>query len=935
MKTTTKQPKTIFGWGGGELSFISAMCAVFALTGAYAAQTFRWVDGSADWSLPASYQGAETAPGLGDTVEIPNNVTAYVTNATSYAVVTNLAWIKLLGTKSRVVFDVPENEHYGVGCTIRGTSTANADCGVGEVVKRGGGELEFAMSDHTYDGTSLLWTKVTVEEGTLVLPQNYANVQSPINYRRNCNCGIVSVSNGATVVTAGIRDASSSIQYGVTVFYELWGEGVVTNRCGSPQRLQVNGKTRMSEFKGQIVPRVRWHQGGYLRLTGTNSTTTGYFTLHSKAICEFQTAGESTSVPSSIGKCTFQWRDGATYRYIGANETTSKGCNTQSTTDMPATFDAGEHGGLTFTSASTWNADTQQDQTFHRLVLTGDNTNVCEIAGSIATWSVDNNVKEERVTEEVIENGDETTTTNLVTNVVTVAKSFPATYVIAKRGTGTWKFSNDANPWSGALYIENGTIQATSLGSIMGVACSLGTAANRTEFKTMYGVTASTSHVDYAVCLGSANTSGTLEYVGDANAIVANRPIAVTGKGGELKISSDAQVTYCGVIALAGADTTFTVSGGSANVTNVICDVCDGAGKVSLVKEGDGDWMIAGTNTFSGTLSVNGGNLYVRDPRTKYNWFRWVLKERRDNTASDASVRINELGIWDENGNRMNGGLVQSTTYSYTRPGTLEEGMCAFDRSGSHHRTVNNTTYPLDALFDDMITRTDGYSSAAQICMKTNSQTVYVNPEIPHSWIPVVMHLTNSTARAASFDLVQNTSTQGRQYKTFEMEGSSDGVHWDSLTNITVTSFGQGKWSAANASYTKGTAETHSKGYPIAGGPVNPALALANVESVSVAAGARLVSLGGTAPIKGLTVDVSGAGTIENFEFAESGGTLDVRNLPRDGATLPGAYVNCTGFGNIAGWTLKVGGEETRKYRISAMNGTLRVLPIGTRILFR
>ena len=106
-----------------------------------------------------------------------------------------------------------------------------------------------------------------------------------------------------------------------------------------------------------------------------------------------------------------------------------------------------------------------------------------------------------------------------------------------------------------------------------------------------------------------------------------------------------------------------------------------------------------------------------------------------------------------------------------------------------------------------------------------------------------------------------------------------------------------------------------------------------------MAAGARLVSLGGTAPIKGLTVDVNGAGTIENFAFAAKGVgtncTLNVKNLPKDGSTLPGTYVNCTGFGNIAGWTLLLDGEEARKHRISIMDGVLRVMPIGTLFIVR
>ena len=133
---------------------------------------------------------------------------------------------------------------------------------------------------------------------------------------------------------------------------------------------------------------------------------------------------------------------------------------------------------------------------------------------------------------------------------------------------------------------------------------------------------------------------------------------------------------------------------------------------------------------------------------------------------------------------------------------------------------------------------------------------------------------------------------------------------------------------------TAGSAKTHAGGAKIAGGPENAALALANVESVSVAAGARLVAWGGVAPIKGLTVDANGAGAIDGFGFAANG-TLDIENMPAGGATLPGTYVNCTGLENVAGWSISVGGNPTARYKTTVSGGVLRVTPIGTMISFR
>ena len=60
-----------------------------------------------------------------------------------------------------------------------------------------------------------------------------------------------------------------------------------------------------------------------------------------------------------------------------------------------------------------------------------------------------------------------------------------------------------------------------------------------------------------------------------------------------------------------------------------------------------------------------------------------------------------------------------------------------------------------------------------------------------------------------------------------------------------------------------------------------------------------------------------------------------MENLPADGATLPGTYLNCTGFGNIAGWSLTLGGESTRKKRILIDNGAIRIVPVGMVISLR
>jgi hypothetical protein len=240
---------------------------------------------------------------------------------------------------------------------------------------------------------------------------------------------------------------------------------------------------------------------------------------------------------------------------------------------------------------------------------------------------------------------------------------------------------------------------------------------------------------------------------------------------------------------------------------------------------------------------------------------------------------------------------------------------------------------PLAALFDDGNTSVSGGTVAwSQLGYSGMPE---LDPEIESTWIPIVMHLADNSRRAASFDVAQQGySSSYYAYKTFSFEGSLDGIHWDSLTNVTV-SLGSSKWSFNKGDYSAGNSDTHADGCPIAGGPKGTANALEGVSSVSVAAGARLVAEG-AATIPGLTIDATGAGTVEGFAFAENG-TLAVKNMPKHGGVLPGTYENCTGLENVGNWTLKNAdtGLDVRGGTVSVSNGKLYVIVPGFILLIK
>ena len=866
------------------------LVAVAALTlGASARNTYTWVPGSTDWDSEDSYQ-EEGKPSADDIVLIPagkvatNKVVAGdAASLASFDVFAKLYQVKLESNASKLVLDIGAGLLLTNNCRI----TCNAGNNYGLIEKRGAGELEFGVGNDS----NCYRCNVTIAEGTLTLPQSMTMTASAIYLGR------VVVSNGATLVTAIDKARDSGTGKGATMVESIFGGGYITNRCTTGRRLGFNVASKTSTFSGRICPRVLlWpasYEGVSVNLTGTESTTYEYVFLAYGATlgaAKFGLKGQ----PSSIGKYgNLYWRSGGTggtFKYLGQGEdTTDKNFYVWTRGNSPVCIDGG-NGGLTMTGTISWNEDQKADSYgMQRLTLSGDGPRTNVFAGTLPSW------------------------TYLTTNYC---------FHVTKKGAGIWRFTDKSQTHAGAWTIANGTLQFESLKQ-RGVACSLGTAKNCLESYT--GLVDTNKVVDWAFALGSASTPATLEYVGTSNVFCTTRPILLNGKGGTLKNSSGGTLVFGGVSAAAGESVALTLAGDTA-ATNEIWNVTDGEGTTSLVKDGSGTWALCGTNDFSGSVTVKNGTLVVKNlSEFNYDWFRFTIKERAKESSASSyqNVRATELGIYDAENRRMNGGLTTYANYGKKEAGSLPSGMAGY---GHPNMPAENISRPLSGLFDG------GATLWTQMGLPNGEPTL--NDDT--TWVSVIMHLTNTTARAKTFDVASRSSDDDAyRYKTFSMEGSLDGVHWDFLTNVTSTA-AKGKWTFAASSVTADNAATHTGGCPIAGGPEGTANALEGVgASFSVAEGARLVAQG-AATIPGLTIDADGVGTVEGFAFAENG-TLTVKNMPRSGGMLPGAYVNCTGFENIGNWTLYDAdkGRAARGYKLAVSNGTIRIIAPGAMLIVR
>ncbi len=861
------------------------LVAVAALTlDASARNTYTWVPGSTDWDSEDSY-AEDGKPSADDIVLIPSGkvatnkvVAGDAASLASFEVFAKLYQVKLESNASKLVLDIGE----GVSLTNNCRITCNDGNRTGLIVKRGLGSLEFGIQNNA----SAYNCGLNVEEGLLALPQNMTASAFYL--------GDVVVSNGATLVTALDSAHGGSVGAGPTYAGSLNGGGDITNRYGGSKRLGLNVSYRTSTFSGRIrrgvmiFPSASGQSSVVLNLTGVESDTwspvyvSDYTTL---GAAKFGLAGQ----PSSIGKVgSLYWRGAGTFKYLGDGEdVTDKNFYTWTLTDAPITIDAGK-GPLRMTGELGCDAShVSEAYGMIRLTLTGEGVKTNVFAGTMSTWAY------------------------LGTNY---------NFHVTKTGTCVWRFADKAQTHAGAWTIANGTLQFESLKQ-RGVACSLGTSKNCLQSYT--GLIDDSKRVDWAFALGGASTPATLEYVGTSNVFCTTRPIRLKGKGGTLKNSSDKPFVFGGVSSAAGESVALTLAG-DTSATNEIWNVMDGEGTTSLVKDGEGTWVLSGSNDFSGTVTVKAGTLVIKNlSKSNYEWFRFIIKERaQPSTASDRqNVRAVELGIYDAENKRMNGGLTTYASYGSKPDGTLPAGMAGY---GHPNMPAERSDRPLSGLFEG------GTSLWAQMGLPNGEPTLSETS----TWVSVIMHLTNTTARAKTFDVAQRGDDDPFRYKTISMEGSLDGVHWDVLTNVT-TSAAKSKWTFAASSVSAANSATHTGGCPIAGGPEGTANALEGVSSVAVAADTRLVAQG-AATIPGLIIDAEGAGAIEGFAFAENG-TLSVKNMPRSGGVLPGTYVNCTGFENIGNWTLYDAdkGRAARGYKLAVSNGAIRIIAPGAMLIVR
>lgn len=345
-----------------------------------------------------------------------------------------------------------------------------------------------------------------------------------------------------------------------------------------------------------------------------------------------------------------------------------------------------------------------------------------------------------------------------------------------------------------------------------------------------------------------------------------------------------------------------------ANATNASVYSGSISGTGTLTKVGNGTQCLWNTNTFSGTIRVDGGTLSVLGGGSPSTWFRFTIKKNRSDTIT--VTQLSELTLTSADGTRWNQGLTQGTATNALLQGQFATPVTYATGSGSEGP---------DKLFDN--------STSTKWCLTGNTP----NPTNASTYRVIVMRLTNTISEIVSYNLCTANDVPDRDPTQWTLEASTNGSDWaevDARSGI-VPPTDRYTW------YNGGTPFTvTSRAVGAGDADVIPDSAV-----VEVAAGATLCVSNGTDVIGAILVDLSaGAGTITQLT-AKPDGTLYLVHASGSPTawTIPLTLGTVTNPDALKTWTVYVDGVELGGYTLvyDVTSGQFRLVAKGLLILMR
>ena len=254
---------------------------------------------------------------------------------------------------------------------------------------------------------------------------------------------------------------------------------------------------------------------------------------------------------------------------------------------------------------------------------------------------------------------------------------------VSKQGTGTWVLSG-AKSYQAVTDVQNGILQFDSIAD-SGSACALGLGSAQYAILPSINKTTSsglgTATVPYQIALGSASTSGVLQYTGSANGS-SNRQFGLNGNGAVSTASSAGTLSLGGTIApVVSTNVALTLDSNNTGVNTVSGVIADLPGASATVNPGSGanvilvpsvaGFSIGQTLTGAGLaantiiLGISSGKLWI-SPNTAGVTSGMMVTA----AGSQMTVTKTGTGAWTLSGNNTYTGLTTVSAGTLTLSGS-------------------------------------------------------------------------------------------------------------------------------------------------------------------------------------------------------------------------------------------------------------------------
>lgn len=821
------------------------------------AQECRWnPEGSGGWSDASRWVDGKKPTGAAQDSVVIEGAGVSVPVYDADVETLNFASTVSVGEGAEIVFETDSD------CLVKGIFR-----GAGRLVKNRASTVRFdnpGGSENNYQNNQAAvggLGEVVINDGVLRLP-NRTEMTLAMCKTSVWKPGALALSDSKGITIAG-----------------LYGDGVVSNELSRELYFLGGTAANPHEFAGDFFPRVEltpYYSGsgdaarmGYQNLIGTNTAYSATVRIWSYlGAAKIGTIGNPSSL-GSADKVYFRGAYNPTLKYLGKGERTDKEFWFHNDCTL-GRVDGGESGNVVF--AGRWH--TAKDAgVFMRVVLDGSNA-----AGPC-----------------------------VLTNQWSDSASH-STY-ITKTGSGTWRFeSHNARENAGTIAVREGVLQFDSIAE-KGVVSSLGTSALTCQ--DVHGATA--DPVPYAFLVGDGSPCGanvpTMEYVGENSAVCSTRLFAVNGSG--RIVSTGGAMNLAGATAVSSGGHTLVLDG--AGRDDVFSSVTNGPGNLAVVKRGTGTWTLSGRIDIDSAYAESGTLRFGRP----YSYYRLTLRE---NWCSGYGLNINGFALLSADGSLQNGTLGSVVnTAANNKPESLGPGEIS--TCGCGYISGRSIDKAFKYTLNDKGEYTFGLCSFGRTSKyEDSSKWVYVYFRLPADAKPICRYDILSTYAASPSVATSDNGTNGREIKSWSLEGSVNGIDWQMLHDVVKDSAPvteKNQWYAGNTSMSEGPA-----GFPIDAVDLD-----ASVASVGAAAGATVECAAGEMEVSKIRIDhAAGCGTLRGLKIAESG-VVEVVNEIK-GEEMP-AYVldKVEGADALRNWSVTIDGKPSRWRVRRTANGFTVVAP--------